>query len=552
MSTRTEETTGRVPTRRDLLFGGALLTGILAQAGCLVPDETLLAADGEAPLPDASPPSSPADLLARARRIQALQPTEMPLPPRDKQRAREADLQAAASDIPARDLDPALREPLLARTGYGTTQLDRALYSLLGYEAYLERQLNHEEIDDSEVDQMLAPYATLTMSAEEMYALGDFGQPILELLAARTIRAIYSQRQLYERMVEFWTDHFNISILDEIENVLKPVDDREVIRKHALGNFRDLLKASAMSPGMLWYLDNYGSFVGAINENYARELLELHTMGVDGGYTQQDVEEVARCFTGWTISGAEGSWGTFLFYGPLHDFGEKTVLGTTIPAGQRRKDGLDVINLLAAHPSTARFISTKMTRWLWGYEPPAALIDEVTDTYLATDGDIKSMIRVILSPQWLLKATPKYKRPFHYLVSIARVTQPDFSDILGPVYWADVMGHVPYFWPAPNGYADSVGYWAGHLLPRWSMPADLANDTAYGMLIDPTYIVGDATEPAEIVEQINLRFFGGNLPDTERDGLIAFLQPNPPNLPPPRRIRDAIGLALASPTFQWY
>ena len=215
-----------------------------------------------------------------------------------------------------------------------------------------------------------------------------------ELRQATLMRQLYSKRQLYEIMVEFWSDHFNIFIEKGNGFYLKTVDDREVIRKHALGSFRDLVWASAHSPAMMIYLDNQANEKSHPNENYARELMELHTLGVDGGYTQKDVMELARCLTGWNVK--EHFWlGDFVFKEDLHDTGEKNVLGLSIqPSGI--KEAEQVIEMLVTHPSTAKFISTKLARRFIADDPPQELIEKAAQTFLDTKGDIKSVLRVIL------------------------------------------------------------------------------------------------------------------------------------------------------------
>ena len=219
---------------------------------------------------------------------------------------------------------------------------------------------------------------------------------IYELQQARVLRAVYSQRQLYELMVDFWSNHFNIFAAKGADRWLTTSYDRDTIRPHALGKFRDLLLATARSPAMLFYLDNWLSVSPdagmrmpanarrrGLNENYGRELMELHTLGVDGGYSQQDVREVARCFTGWTIVRPRGD-AEYQFEPRLHDAGAKTVLGTHIAAGGGVEDGIKVIDLLARHPATAKFIAGKLVRRFVADEPPAALVNRVADTFRRT------------------------------------------------------------------------------------------------------------------------------------------------------------------------
>lgn len=209
----------------------------------------------------------------------------------------------------------------------------------IGIDNYIDEQLDPGSINDSEIDSMLSQFTTLNSHPRELFNIEPRSLPTTELITATIFRVVYSKRQLYELIVEFWTNHFNIYIASAPEVFFKPTDDREVIRPHALGSFSDLLHASAKSPAMLTYLDNAESTKDRPNENYARELLELHTMGVDGGFTQLDVEEVARAFTGWTVGGprtdrVRAHRGEFVFLPSHHDEDEKLVLGRNLPAGR--------------------------------------------------------------------------------------------------------------------------------------------------------------------------------------------------------------------------
>jgi uncharacterized protein (DUF1800 family) len=278
--------------------------------------------------------------------------------------------------------------------------------------------------------------------------------------------------------------------------------ERDVIRPRVLGNFRDLVGAVAHSPAMLFYLDNWQSATpnpppagrpgqfrrpndprmrpgtqGAVvqqrptrglNENYARELMELHTLGVDGGYTQKDVQEVARAFTGWTIANPRLG-GTYRFEPRLHDDGEKVVLGHRIKAGGGRKDGEEVLDLLARHPSTARFIATKLARRFVADEPPSALVGRAADRFKATDGDIREVVRVIVtSPEFLASRRAKTKNPFEFVVSAVRVTRLDVTNALPLVQSLRDLGMPIYGAQPPTGYSDRAEAWvnSGALLNR--------------------------------------------------------------------------------------
>lgn len=372
-----------------------------------------------------------------------------------------------------------------------------------------------------------------------------------ELQMSRILRAVYSERQLQEVMVDFWTNHFNVFAGKGADRWLLISYDRDTIRPHTLGKFYDLLLADAQSPAMLFYLDNFQSVSpnaqlpqlgpnGAqnplrnlrmsnnpqqqrpqqqqrrgINENYARELMELHTLGVDGGYTQKDVQEVARCFTGWTILAPRGAGaaaqavmngpmgerlrtqaGTFIFRPAAHDNGEKIVLGHKIPAGGGEKDGLMVLDILAHHPATAKFIATKLVRHFVSDDAPPALVDRVAQTFLKTDGDIREMLRTIFfSPEFNSAAAyrAKVKRPFELAVSAVRTLGADTNG--GPQFhqWIARMGQPLYGFITPNGYSDVAENWvnAGALLERMNFALALVSNRIPGTRVDLSRFVND-------------------------------------------------------------
>ena len=334
----------------------------------------------------------------------------------------------------------------LNRTSFGPTRDEVQKVNRLGIRAYLEEQLHPERISDTLVREKLAGLKTMRLSSRELIELYPpvkqqagqqemMGQQqmqgprtvILELQQARLLRSIYSQRQLYEIMVDFWSNHFNVFSAKGADRWLTTAYDRDTIRPHALGRFRDLLLATAQSPAMLFYLDNWLSAnpngpaarMGGpnnrrrgLNENYARELMELHTLGVDGGYTQRDVQEVARCLTGWTIRQPRGE-GDFYFEPQIHDSGEKTVLGTRIPPGGGMEDGLHVIDLLSRHPSTARFVALKLARRFIADDPPPSIVNKAAEAFSNSAGDIPTVLRTLID-------APEFFSPrCHHITKVA-------------------------------------------------------------------------------------------------------------------------------------
>ena len=456
---------------------------------------------------------------------------------------------------------------MVDRMTFGFTPAEYALYQQLGFEGYLAYHLHPSGIDDSAVDAYLAAnYPTLVMTPLQLSQLSQQSDATNQLQRARLYRAIFSKRQLFERAVECFTDHFNIWIRDDPSTYLKVADDRDVVRANALGTFPGMLTASAHSASMLSYLNNDTNTAAAPNENYARELMELHTLSVSGGYSQSDVQQVAKCLTGWTYyTGAVANAYTFRYNSAVHDTGQKIVLGNIIPArpaASGQQDGDDVLNILANHPSTRQFIAKKIIRHFFMYDPaPQSLVDSVAATYLATGGDIAAMITSVLRYTYNNTVPAKFKRPVHLLASTLRSLNAIVTatnNLQTPLIEA---GHLPFDWQSPDGYPDGLSNWTGLLLARWNFGARLMNSsntntgdwwntgTSAGVRVDHTTVVGTATTASAIVAAINANLFNGQLPPPERTQLLNYLLPNPVTS---TKIREALGLAVSLPTFQWY
>jgi uncharacterized protein (DUF1800 family) len=336
---------------------------------------------------------------------------------------------------------------------------------------------------------------------------------VTELQRAKLLRAVYSERQLFEVMVDFWENHFSIFANKDDDRYLLTGYDRETIRPFAMGRFRDLLGATAHSPAMLYYLDNWRSSVprpyaatkdkpagidGGLNENYARELMELHTLGVDGGYTQKDVQEVARCFTGWTIQ-KPNEQGLFLYRPGLHDDGEKIVLGHRILPGGGPADGERVLDILATQPATARFIATKLARRFISDDPPQTVIDRAAAVFLKTDGSIRETLRAIVtSPEFFSPSTyrAKMRSPFEYVVASMRALNAE-TDGDRPVLDAiGRMGQPVFGRITPDGYADRADQWlaSGAMIARFNFASALATNRMKGTKIDVATILSGIDE----------------------------------------------------------
>ena len=412
---------------------------------------------------------------------------------------------------------------------------------------------------------------------------------VTELQRAKLLRAVYSEQQLYELMVDFWENHFSIFANKDDDRYLLTGFDREAIRPFAMGRFRDLLGATAHSPAMLFYLDNWRSSVprpypakgdkpagvdGGFNENYARELMELHTLGVDGGYTQKDVQEVARCFSGWTIQ-KPNEQGLFLYRPGLHDDGEKVVLGHRILAGGGIADGERVLDILASHPATARFIATKLARRFISDDPPPSLIDRAANVFLKTDGSIRETLRAIItSPEFFSSAAyrAKMRSPFEYVAAALRATSADTDGDRPLLDFIGRMGQPLFGRITPDGYSDRAEQWlsSGSMIARLNFAAALATNRVKGTAIKFDNVLKgvDPNDPAAITARlIDLTLFG-EISDNTRSALakagLSSLPPTSqsptPNVPvafdskvaspQTAHVSELLALLIGSPEFQ--
>ncbi|MGH8051390.1 MAG: DUF1800 domain-containing protein [Arenimonas sp.] len=457
---------------------------------------------------------------------------------------------------------------LLNRASFGFKESEYQRALSLDYTAWLQEQLNYTSLDNSALEASIAStLPRVNWTAAQLIAdaksTGKNGQGATELIAATLLRQIFSPRQLYEVMVEFWTNHFNIAAASVPEVYYKVVDDRDVIRPNALGSFPAMLKASARSLAMLYYLDNVSNTKNGPNENYARELMELHTLGVEGGYTEIDVKEVARCFTGWTVTGGGSNNSVFTFSTSQHDTGTKTVLGNTIAAGGGMSDGDTVLNILATHPSTARYIAEKLCLRFIGEHPQTTAIDQVAATYTATNGNISAMLLTLFgSVEFMSAYDRKIRRPVEYLIGALRVTEPSLTgDYLSKLSSRlTTLGQIPFKWPTPDGYPDEMADWVntGASLTRWNWVFGLAEDKiSSGIRINVPTLISTANTPQLLVDRLSARLLRRALTVEDRDRFISFaanggsatqvLDATSLNL----RARELIGLMLASKYFQY-
>ncbi len=514
------------------------------------------------------------------------------------------------SAVPARADDRTIVH-VLNRAGFGPRPGDVAHLRQVGLEAWINQQLQPERIPDTAVEARLRSYETLDLSSREIaqeyflparqarkarkaeqdsqgragasaYVGPNFSsagtsadamspemkrarQVLVELSAQKIVRAVYSDRQLEEVLTDFWFNHFNVYAGKGLTRVFVTEYEREAIRPHVLGRFRDLLGATAKSPAMLFYLDNARSSragadmerrrgqggrasrggarfsSGGINENYARELMELHTLGVDGGYTQQDVVNVARAFTGWTIAGPrKADAGRFLFNPRMHDTGEKVVLGHRIKAGGGIEDGEQVLDILAAHPSTATFIAAALARRFIADTPPASIVERAAAVFRQTDGDLLAVTRAILtSPEFFAPESyrAKVKTPFDFVVSALRATGANIRQPVPLERTMRELGMPLYFCQPPTGYKDTAEAWVntGALINRMNFAVTLAANTFRGVVVSnplPDRNQSDAETAVDV-------FLNGDASDATRATI--------------RRATTAaqvVALALGAPEFQ--
>jgi uncharacterized protein (DUF1800 family) len=370
---------------------------------------------------------------------------------------------------------------LLKRFSYGARAADRDRIVAIGEDAWLTEQLDPSTLDTSALDTKLAALPALSMEPLDLftnYPGSDYKIASRQLLLASVMRASESPAQLHERMVEFWSDHFNVPLRDRPTTLYKIAEDRTVIRPFALGKFKDLLVASATSPAMLRYLDNYVSKVGAINENYGRELLELHTVGA-GNYTEADVVATARLLTGWSINPTK----TFEFKYPNNDPAPLTILGWNRPtSGNGLTQGVDFLHWLAVQPVCAQFVCTKIARRFVSDRPDSGLVNAMTTAWLANDSAIGPVIRAMVAhPAFNASANQKFRRPWDYATFVLRalratVTPTTTVSQLRRLELALAqLGQLPFAWPAPNGYPDAEGAWlnTNGLTARWNWTGDV-------------------------------------------------------------------------------
>ncbi len=495
---------------------------------------------------------------------------------------------------------------LLNRLAFGPSVEDRAAVARVGPAEWIRAQLVPGR--DEAMEARLAGFKTLSMGIDEAYraypplqkrakaegvAKEDFKQlaskvrdelprqVVLEATQARLLRAASSHRQLEEVLVDFWFNHFNVSAEKGRTRWMVSAYERDAIRPHVLGRFRELLGATAKHPAMLFYLDNWLStregfdleaygrsqkIAGAgkqtvfgLNENYARELMELHTVGVGAGYSQDDVREAARALTGWSLELREKSddFGAFVYRDLTHDKGAKNVFGLALPAGGRQDDGERLLDFLARHPATAKFLALKLCRRFVSDSPPPALVERVAAEFLRTDGDLTATyLAIFTAPELWTDAVyaAKTKTPFEFIVSAVRATGTLESAELPLGQALDALGMPLYRAQPPTGYGETAEAWvnAGALVSRINFGLKLAQGRVRGVKLElPTVSGGEDA----VIDALALQLLGSKPTAPTRATLKAALGASDEEAleDGERRKVDVgkvAGLLLGSPEFQ--
>jgi len=466
---------------------------------------------------------------------------------------------------------PPLAVRVLERAGFGAAPGDVDQFNALGstdterLEAWCDVQLDPGSIADPELDARIAAcsFQTLGKSLTQLWAdhiLPDPEwnirmRPIMETQSLTMLRRVYSKKQLFEVLADFWHNHFNVYGYHYVSGPVFVHYDRDVIRAHALGNFRQMLEADASSTAMLYYLDNVYSEADGPNENYAREVLELHTLGEENyygaipasevptgpggiplGYCDEDVRELARCLTGWTV---DEDTGEFQYRADWHDTGSKRVLGLDIPANlPALEDVRRVFDRLAEHPGTAGFISAGLCRRLVSDDPPQALIDRVAAVFSANTSSaeqLKLVVReILLSPEFSTTFDEKIKRPVELIVAAMRKTNPDFilpvgEDFTGTFFWLLYgTGHTPFEWRLPTGYPETSEHWIGSnaFVMGWRMINFLSNaddDTGNYFFDTVAATPTGRRSAAQIADYWIDRCLGREMSPADRSVIIEFM-----------------------------
>jgi uncharacterized protein (DUF1800 family) len=463
------------------------------------------------------------------------------------------------------DLGPRAAVHLLNRAAFGPRPGDITRVLERGLERWILEQLDPGP--DPELDTRLRGLGTLGYPISQVLDLyradqRSIGVILDQFATAKLVRAAHGQNQLQEVLVDFWFNHFNVFVSEGFDRFSTPAYERDAIRPHVLGRFRDLLGATAYHPAMLFYLDNYlnnanrtvgGRTIVGINENYGRELLELHTVGVDAGYTQADVIDAARCFTGIGISNLLVG-GNMVFRAQNHDRGAKSVFGLGIPAGGLQDDADRLLDHLAQHPATAHFISSRLAQRFVADDPPESVVAKCADTFLRTGGEIREVMKTLFGTTefWAEAFGPgKHKTPFELTVSALRAVDAQVAASRGIAAALSNMGMPLYGCNPPTGYSNRGSDWinpSSHLY-RMNFALDLASGAVAGLTADVRGVVRrsgrDPEDPAAVATAMSYEIFGRGLSAQTLAAVGRVSRGGPVSV-----AARAVGLCLAGPEMQ--
>lgn len=465
-----------------------------------------------------------------------------------------------SNSTPATAASRATAAHLLNRIAFGPRPGDVRRVADIGANRYIAEQLAASQ-PDPEIDLAMRRNRSVGYSASEIVLLhqrdgmsrSSVECTLDDLRTAKLQRAVSAKNQLAEVMTDFWFNHFNVYIYSWEPSV--PAYERESIRPHALGKFRDLLRAVAKSPAMMYYLDTFvstanrmvdGKVVKGVNENYGRELLELHTVGVTAGYEQHDVYEAARCFTGWDFGGWHAPVYGFRFASENHDRDAKNVFGLAIAAGGGEADGDRVIDYLSVHPKTARFISWRLAQRFVADDPPASIVEKCANTFLRTDGDIRSVLETLLmSDEFNAPAArrTKIKSPLEFAASAIRALDGSVDDGKALGKYLGDMGMPLYECKPPTGWSNRGRDWVNvsAQLYRFNLAAALAANSLHGVTIPARRAPVDGA-----IDDFAQNVIGGDISESTRAAVMRIRRQE--KVDPTMK---AMALLLASPEFQY-
>ncbi len=456
----------------------------------------------------------------------------------------------------ARPPSRATRIPLfLARATFGYTPEEAQRVRDLGHDAWLAEQLEPDRIDDSAVDAQLERWPWVAMDTR--YIVESKGiDPILmqsQFKGIRFLRAVNSKRQVFERATDYWSDHFSVYV-----GVLTRVwDDTRCWRPNVLGRFEDLLLAVTRSASMIFYLDNHTNTAGTANQNLAREILELHTLGADGPYTETDVRELARALTGWTFQYDYSSpeFGGYWFDESMHDDGPKEILGLSFPAGGGDGDALAVLRHLANMPETADYVVRRMARWYHGDSATEAVIEAAKRRWHETSGDLREVLRALLSEESvrLVSATGrrKFRRPFEWLTAVFRASGAELPEVTKAHQMAQRLGQAPFEWYSPDGFPDERASWVGLVEPRWAAASTILRtpNVQESVAIQRLKDVVASHPRSSWAALLNLHWTGGQLRETDVREIQTYIDTCPASAAVEVVLADACELTVTCPSF---